>query len=124
MPRSDIIKYLRVGKFPHIWCPGCGHGIVLHAVLRAVGKLNLDQNKVAVVSGIGCSSRAAGYVDFNTLHTTHGRAIAFATGIKLAKPEMTVLVLTGDGDCAAIGRHHFIPPPPPPRPGDRFPPRH
>ncbi len=93
---------------PTIWCPGCGNGIVLQGVLRAIGKLNLDQDKVAVVSGIGCSSRAAGYVDFNTLHTTHGRAITFATGIKLAKPELTVIVLTGDGDCSAIGGNHLI----------------
>ena len=103
MPLKDIEKYLRRDKFPHIWCPGCGHGIVLQAVLRGIDKLGLDQNKVAVVSGIGCSSRAAGYVDFNTLHTTHGRAITFATGIKLAKPELTVIVLTGDGDCATWG---------------------
>lgn len=108
MARREIEKYLRLDKFPHIWCPGCGNGIVLQAVLRAIHKLDLDQNKVAVVSGIGCSSRAAGYVDFNTLHTTHGRAITFATGIKLAKPEMTVIVLTGDGDCAAIGGNHLI----------------
>ena len=108
MPEEDISKYLRLDKLPHIWCPGCGNGIVLHAVLRAIGKLQLDQDKVAVVSGIGCSSRSAGYVDFNTLHTTHGRAIAFATGIKLARPDMTVIVLTGDGDCAAIGGNPLI----------------
>lgn len=108
MALDDIKKYLRRDKFPHIWCPGCGNGIVLHAVLRAIQKLELDQNKVAVVSGIGCSSRSAGYVDFNTLHTTHGRAITFATGIKMAKPELTTLVLTGDGDCSAIGGNHLI----------------
>lgn len=105
---KDISRYLRLNKFPHIWCPGCGNGIILQAVLRAIDKLGLDPNKVAVVSGIGCSSRAAGYVDFNTLHTTHGRAITFATGIKMAKPELTVIVLTGDGDCSAIGGNHLI----------------
>lgn len=68
----------------------------------------MDQDKVVVVSGIGCSSRAAGYIDFNTLHTTHGRAIPFATGIKMARPELTVVVLTGDGDAAAIGGNHLI----------------
>ncbi len=99
MPESkDIKKYLRLDKFPHIWCPGCGNGIVLQAVLRAVDKLGLNPNKVAVVSGIGCSSRAAGYIDFNTLHTPHGRALTFATGIKLSKPAMTEIVFTGDGD--------------------------
>jgi 2-oxoglutarate ferredoxin oxidoreductase subunit beta len=107
----DVLEYtelVREERLPHIWCPGCGNGIVLQAVLRAVAKCGLDPNKVAVVSGIGCSSRAALYVDFDTLHTTHGRAIAFATGLKLAKPELTVLVLTGDGDCAAIGGNHLI----------------
>ncbi len=78
------------------------------AFLRAVETLQLDQDKVAVVSGIGCSSRLPGYLDFNTLHTTHGRALAFATGVKLAKPELTVVVMTGDGDLAAIGGNHFI----------------
>jgi 2-oxoglutarate ferredoxin oxidoreductase subunit beta len=108
MALANIEKYLRMDKLPHIWCPGCGNGIVLQGVLRGLDKLGVDQNKVAVVSGIGCSSRSAGYVDFNTLHTAHGRAIPFATGIKLAKPEMHVIVITGDGDAAAIGGNHFI----------------
>lgn len=105
----DKVKpYLRQQYFPHIWCSGCGNGIALRAVLLAIDNLGLDKNKVAVVSGIGCSSRSAGYVDFNTLHTAHGRAIAFATGVKFANPEMTVIVITGDGDCAAIGGNHLI----------------
>lgn len=108
MPLEDITPYLRIDKFPHIWCPGCGNGIILQAVLRAINKLSLDKNNVCVVSGIGCSSRSAGYLDFNTLHTTHGRAISFATGIKLAKPSMNVIVLTGDGDCSTIGGNHLI----------------
>ncbi len=101
-------NYLRWNKLPHIWCPGCGHGIVLGAFLRAVAQRELNKDDVAVVSGIGCSSRAAGYVDFNTLHTAHGRAIPFATGIKLSRPDMKVIVLTGDGDATAIGGNHFI----------------
>jgi len=101
-------QYLRQDKFPSIWCPGCGHGIILGAILRAVHKLGLDKNKVMMVSGIGCSGRTPGYVDFHTLHTTHGRALTFATGIKLVRPEMTVLVVMGDGDAAAIGGNHFI----------------
>ncbi|MCD6277768.1 2-oxoacid:ferredoxin oxidoreductase subunit beta [candidate division WOR-3 bacterium] len=101
-------QYLRHDKFPSIWCPGCGHGIILGAILRAVHKLGLDKNKVMMVSGIGCSGRTPGYVDFHTLHTTHGRALTFATGIKLVRPEMTVLVVMGDGDAAAIGGNHFI----------------
>ncbi|NLO88184.1 MAG: 2-oxoacid:ferredoxin oxidoreductase subunit beta [Firmicutes bacterium] len=99
---------LRADKMPHIWCPGCGHGIILAAFLRAMAAKEVDPDKVVVVSGIGCSARASGYLDFNTLHTTHGRAIAFATGIKLANPELMVVVLTGDGDCAAIGGNHLI----------------
>lgn len=99
---------LRQHTLPHIWCPGCGHGIVLAAFLRALAKKDIDPDKVAVISGIGCSSRASGYLDFNTLHTTHGRAIPFATGIKMANPELKVIVLTGDGDSAAIGGNHLI----------------
>jgi len=105
---ADIKKYLRKEHLPHIWCAGCGHGIILYAILTAIDKLGLDKDKVVMVSGIGCASRAPGYVDFNTLHTTHGRAIAFATGIKLARPELTVVVVTGDGDAAAIGGNHLI----------------
>ncbi len=104
----DFEKYLRVGRFPLIWCAGCGHGIVLKAMLGAIDRIGLDKNEITVVSGIGCSSRATGYVDFNTLHTTHGRAIAFATGVKFANPKLTVLVVTGDGDATAIGGNHFI----------------
>jgi 2-oxoglutarate ferredoxin oxidoreductase subunit beta len=104
----NYANYLRTQYIPHIWCPGCGHGIILKAMLRAVERLQLDKNKIAFVSGIGCSSRAVGYVDFNTLHTTHGRALAFATGIKLTRPDMHVILVSGDGDATAIGGNHFI----------------
>jgi len=104
----EFEKYLRLQKFPLIWCPGCGNGIILKALLAAVDRIGIDQNSVTMVSGIGCSSRATGYLDFNTLHTTHGRAIAFATGVKLYNPDLTVVVLTGDGDATAIGGNHFI----------------
>ncbi len=104
----DYNKYLRYQKFPLIWCPGCGDGIVLKSMLRAIDKIGLSKDEICMVSGIGCSSRLTGYVDFNTLHTTHGRAIAFATGVKMAKPEMTVIVVTGDGDATAIGGNHYI----------------
>ena len=100
-------KYYRP-KLPHIWCPGCGNGIVTAAIVRAIDKLGLDQDKTTIVSGIGCSSRASGYLNFDTLHTAHGRALPFATGIKLAKPDHKVLVITGDGDATAIGGNHFI----------------
>ncbi len=105
---TDYDKYLRLDKFPLIWCPGCGDGIVLKAILRAVDRIGLSQDEICMVSGIGCSSRTPGYVDVNTLHTTHGRAIAFATGVKMARPDLTVIVVTGDGDATAIGGNHFI----------------
>jgi 2-oxoglutarate ferredoxin oxidoreductase subunit beta len=106
--QEEIQKYFRNDKLPHIWCAGCGNGIVLGALVRALDKIGCDQNNTVIVSGIGCSSRASGYLDFNTLHTTHGRALAFATGIKFARPEIKVIVLMGDGDAAAIGGNHFI----------------
>lgn len=109
----DYKQYIR--RLPHIWCPGCGHGLVMKALIRAVdsaevlpGKKGLDKNNVVVVSGIGCVSRMPGYLDFNTLHTTHGRALAFATGIKVANPSLHVIAVCGDGDAIAIGGNHFI----------------
>jgi 2-oxoglutarate/2-oxoacid ferredoxin oxidoreductase subunit beta len=105
---NDIAQYFRTEALPHIWCPGCGNGTIMAALVRAIQNLQLDQNNVVIVSGIGCSSRLPGYLDFNTLHTTHGRALAFATGVKLAKPHLDVFVIMGDGDCSAIGGNHFI----------------
>ena len=105
---SSTLSYFRQDNLPHIWCPGCGHGTVTGALVRAIQRLGLDKNNICIVSGIGCSSRAVGYLDFDTLHTAHGRALAFATGIKLARPELKVIVMTGDGDCTAIGGNHFI----------------
>ncbi|HHV46688.1 MAG TPA: 2-oxoacid:ferredoxin oxidoreductase subunit beta [Tissierellia bacterium] len=108
MGNNLIEKYYRTERLPHIWCPGCGNGIVLRAIVKAIDNLGLNKDDICVVSGIGCSSRATGYLDFNTVHTTHGRALAFATGIKLANPNLHVIVITGDGDCAAIGGNHLI----------------
>jgi 2-oxoglutarate ferredoxin oxidoreductase subunit beta len=105
----EIYQYLRhKKKFPGVWCAGCGIGIVLAAIIRAVDRMGLDKDNVAMVSGIGCSGRMSVYVDFNTMHTTHGRALAFATGLKMARPDMHVLVVMGDGDALAIGGNHFI----------------
>jgi 2-oxoglutarate ferredoxin oxidoreductase subunit beta len=101
-------KYLRTAMIPHIWCPGCGNGIILNAFVRALDELQIDLNKLVVVSGIGCIGRAAGYINVDSFHTTHGRPIAFATGVKLAKPELEVVVISGDGDLFAIGGNHFI----------------
>ena len=104
-----IHKYLRSSKrFPHIWCPGCGIGILLGALIRAIDRSGYSKDEIVLISGIGCSGRLPTYVDFNTLHTTHGRALTFATGIKLAKPSLKVVVVMGDGDATAIGGNHLI----------------
>lgn len=103
-----VKDYLRERFFPHLWCPGCGHGIVLNQMLRAIESLGLSKNEIVMVSGIGCSSRITGYVDFHTLHTIHGRALAFATGVKMALPDLNIIVPMGDGDALAIGGNHFI----------------
>jgi 2-oxoglutarate ferredoxin oxidoreductase subunit beta len=103
-----VKDYIRERFFPHMWCPGCGHGIVLNGLVRAVESLGMSKNEIVMVSGIGCSSRISGYVDFHSLHTIHGRALAFATGVKLSKPELNVIVPMGDGDALSIGGNHFI----------------
>jgi len=104
-----IHDYLRHDKkFPHVWCPGCGIGIMLGALIRAVDRCGFSKDEVVLVSGIGCTGRLPVYIDFNTLHTTHGRALTFATGVKLAKPGLKVIVVMGDGDAVAIGGNHFI----------------
>ncbi len=95
-------------KFPHVWCPGCGNGIVMAALLRAIYRLDVSKDDIVLASGIGCSGRMPTYLDFNTLHTTHGRALTFATGVKLARPSLNVVAIMGDGDATAIGGNHFI----------------
>jgi len=101
-------KYLRSAMIPHIWCSGCGNGIVLNSFVHALDELQMDLDKLIVVSGIGCIGRSAGYTNADSFHTTHGRAIPFATGVKLANPELEVAVISGDGDLFAIGGNHFI----------------
>jgi 2-oxoglutarate/2-oxoacid ferredoxin oxidoreductase subunit beta len=103
-----VKDYIRERFFPHMWCPGCGHGTVLNSLLRAIDQLGMSKNEIVVASGIGCSSRISGYVDFHTLHTIHGRALAFATGVKMSLPELNVIVPMGDGDALSIGGNHFI----------------
>ena len=100
--------YLRKRFLPHLWCAGCGHGTVLNALLRSVEELELSKENIVMVTGIGCSARVAGYVDFHTMHTLHGRALAFATGIKMSRPELNLIVPMGDGDALAIGGNHFL----------------
>ena len=104
----EIEEFLHTERLPHIWCPGCGVGMVTGAFLRAMVDLGLKRESTVVVSGIGCSSRAANYIDLGTVHSIHGRALAVATGIKMARPNFTVVVFTGDGDGAAIGGNHLI----------------
>jgi len=101
-------EYLRSNKMPTLWCWGCGDGVILKSIIRAIEKLGWNMDDVCVVSGIGCSGRTSSYINCNTVHTTHGRAIAYATGIKLANPDKKVIVVTGDGDGLAIGGNHTI----------------
>ena len=114
MPSDLVHLYMRIDHLPQMWCPGCGNGVIMRDVAVAINELIHDEESgvnredIVIVSGIGCSSRAAGYLDFNSIHTTHGRAIAFASGIKMANPRLHVIVLTGDGDCSAIGGNHLI----------------
>lgn len=104
-PLDDLI---RADRMPHIWCPGCGIGIVMRCYAKAILEFGVPADDHVVVSGIGCTGRVAGYMDLDSYHTTHGRPIPFATGLKLAKPELTVTVFSGDGDLAAIGGNHLI----------------
>jgi 2-oxoglutarate ferredoxin oxidoreductase subunit beta len=108
MPALNWRQYLDESMLPHLWCPGCGNGITLGAVARALAELNLRRNEVVVVTGIGCWGKADDYLATSALHGTHGRALAFATGVKAARPELTVVVLMGDGDGATIGGNHLI----------------
>ncbi|HEX7320822.1 MAG TPA: 2-oxoacid:ferredoxin oxidoreductase subunit beta [bacterium] len=101
-------KLLRMDRIPHIWCPSCGIGTVLTAVIAAIGRSGINPDKIAIVSGIGCTGRVAGYIKLDSFHTTHGRPIPFATGLKLANPELKVVVISGDGDLVAIGGNHLI----------------
>lgn len=104
-PLDEII---RADRMPHIWCPGCGIGIVMRIYGQAILESGIKLNNHVVVSGIGCSGRVAGYMNIDSYHTTHGRAIPFATGLKLANPELLVTVFSGDGDLVAIGGNHLI----------------
>ncbi len=105
---SPMAGTLRMDRMAHIWCPGCGIGSEVNAFAEAVKRSGIDPDKLAVVSGIGCTGRVAGYVDFDSIHTTHGRAIPVATGLKLANPNMKVVVFSGEGDITGIGGNHFI----------------
>lgn len=107
-PQNPVEPFLRMDRMPHIWCPGCGIGTTVNCFARALMDANTDLDRVAIVSGIGCTGRVAGYVKLDSFHTTHGRAIPFATGLKLANPSLQVVVYSGDGDLFAIGGNHLI----------------
>jgi 2-oxoglutarate ferredoxin oxidoreductase subunit beta len=108
LEKNPMEQFLRMDRIPHIWCPGCGIGTVVTSFVEALKKNKEDLDKIAVVSGIGCTGRVAGYVKLDSFHTTHGRAVPFATGLKLANPDMKVVVFSGDGDIFGIGGNHFI----------------
>ncbi|MGQ4911258.1 MAG: thiamine pyrophosphate-dependent enzyme [Candidatus Thorarchaeota archaeon] len=106
--KHPMAKYIREDRQPWIYCPGCSIGIATGMVARAIDNLGIDFSKIVIVSGIGCTGRTSGYFKTGTYHTTHGRAIAFAEGVKIANPELEVIVISGDGDIAAIGGNHLI----------------
>ena len=108
LQENPVKPFLRMERMPHIWCPGCGIGTTVNCFARAVEDCGIPLNELTVVSGIGCTGRVAGYLELDSFHTTHGRALPFATGLKLANPKLNVVVYSGDGDLAAIGGNHFI----------------
>jgi len=108
LPLNPVVPFLRTERMPHIWCPGCGIGTTVNCFARAVMDCGIPLDELAIVSGIGCTGRVAGYLKLDSFHTTHGRAIPFATGLKLSNPKLHVVVYSGDGDLAGIGGNHFI----------------
>jgi len=106
--REQVLKYMKQDKLPHVFCPGCGCGIIMHAMFTAIEDMQLDPTQILIVGGIGCSARIATYTIFDSIHTLHGRAIPFAIGAKLANPDLKVIVITGDGDSSSIGGNHLI----------------
>ncbi len=105
---ADLKRYLRSPMMPTVWCPGCGHGNIARAIATALDRLAIDLGQVVILGGIGCSGRTPFYFNTNAMHTTHGRVLAFATGLKLANPRLTLIVAMGDGDALAIGAGHFV----------------
>jgi 2-oxoglutarate/2-oxoacid ferredoxin oxidoreductase subunit beta len=107
-PTADYRSYLRTEAFPTFWCPGCGNGVIISALVRALSDRGIPPHRTVAVTGIGCFGKADDYLKTHALHGTHGRALGFATGVKAARPELTVVALMGDGDSATIGGNHLI----------------
>ncbi len=101
-------KFIREENLPFFWCAGCGNGIILACLVRAMEENNFSRQDTVIVTGIGCWGKADDYLNTHAFHGTHGRALAIATGIKLAKPSLKVIALVGDGDGATIGGNHLI----------------
>lgn len=104
----EFEKFFRTERFPHVFCPGCGNGTVMNCFFRAFNNTRKDLDKTVFVGGIGCASRIPLYINSDMIHTTHGRAIPFAIGLKLANPELDIVVIGGDGDIGAIGGNHLV----------------
>ena len=102
------LKYLRKGSLPHMFCPGCACGQIMNNFLYAVSDLGLDPNKIVTIGGVGCTARIPAYLDMDAIHGIHGRTLGYATGVRLANPELNVVIITGDGDVTAIGGNHLI----------------
>ena len=106
--KNPHFNSLRLDRLPHIWCQGCGLGIVLHTYADALEESGVDLDKVVTISGVGCAGRASGYVNTDAFHTTHGRALPFATGVGISRPDIKPVVISGDGDLSSIGGSHLI----------------
>jgi 2-oxoglutarate ferredoxin oxidoreductase subunit beta len=104
----SLFTYINESKLPTFWCSGCGHGVIIHALAQALDELEIPPHRIVMVTGIGCFGRADDYFLTNALHTLHGRAIAYATGVKIARPDLVVCALMGDGDASSIGGNHLI----------------
>jgi 2-oxoglutarate ferredoxin oxidoreductase subunit beta len=102
------LKYLKKGSTPHMFCPGCACGQILNNFLYVIDELGINPNKIVTIGGVGCTARIPAYLNMDAIHGIHGRTLGFATGVKLANPELNVVILTGDGDVAAIGGNHLI----------------
>ena len=108
LKKNPLRKYIRNGKLPHFFCPGCGCGQILNYFLKSVDDLKLDFKKIITIGGVGCTARIPVYLNTDSFHGVHGRTLAWATGIKTYKPDLKVVIFAGDGDLLSIGGNHFL----------------